>query len=213
MPWRVLAAATVLALGCRKPQADGLANDTVGVRSVADSANPKQASAAIHAAMQSRAAEVLDALAAHDMIRLAALVDPREGVRFSPYAHVSASDVVLDREQVARLWSDTTRRVWGTADGSGEPLRLSFPEYYRRFVFNADFRRAPRVAHDSLPIGTGNTPNNIREAFPGAHVVEYHFSGFDAKYGGMDWSSLWVVLRHGTTGWYLVGLVHGSWTI
>lgn len=210
-----LALVTVLALACGGggQPANQLATDTIGVRSTAETSRARQTSDGTQTSMRSRAAQVLEALAAHDMVRLAALADPTEGVRFSPYAHVNESDLLLKPEQIARLWSDTTRRVWGTADGSGEPLLLTFPEYYRRFVYNADFRHAPRVAYDSLPIGRGNTPNNIPEAFPGAHVVEYHFAGFDPKYGGMDWTSLWIVLKQGGTGWYLVGLVHGSWTI
>jgi hypothetical protein len=29
----------------------------------------------------------------------------------------------------------------------------------------------------------------------------------------MDWSSLWLVFQRDGATWYLVGIVHGSWTI
>jgi len=165
-------------------------------------------------ALQSRADEVVDALRTHDMARLAAFAHPQKGVRFSAYAFVHVdSDVVLTRQRLAGLWTDSARRVWGRFDGSGEPIRLTYPQYHARFVYNADFASAPRTAIDSLPLQHGNTPSNLRDAYPGAHWIELHVPGVDPKYGGMDWSSLWLVFEPAGTQWYLVGIVHGSWTI
>lgn len=158
--------------------------------------------------------EVLAALRDHDLRHLAALAHPTKGVRFSPYVYVQPdSDVVLTRSQIAEAWTDTTRRVWGEFDGSGEPIRLTFPEYYRRFIYNADFAEAPRQSIDSVPIKHGNTPSNLKDVYPNARWVERHFPGFDPKYEGMDWTSLWLVFEPHDRGWYLVGIVHGSWTI
>ena len=97
--------------------------------------------------------------------------------------------------------------------GSGESIRLTFPRYHARFVYNADFEHAPRTAVDSLPLQHGNTPSNLPEVYPGARWIEFHFPGIDPKYGGVDWSSLWLVFEPVGTRWYLVGIVHGSWTI
>jgi hypothetical protein len=43
--------------------------------------------------------------------------------------------------------------------------------------------------------------------------VEYHFSGFDKKFEGMDWASLKLVFENSNNEWYLVGIVHDQWTI
>ena len=69
------------------------------------------------------------------------------------------------------------------------------------------------MAYNGEIIGRGNTPNNIGATYPRSTIAEYHFPGFDAKYGGMDWTSLWLVFEQDDAQWYLVGVVHGSWTI
>jgi (p)ppGpp synthase/HD superfamily hydrolase len=44
-------------------------------------------------------------------------------------------------------------------------------------------------------------------------MVEYHFSGFDPKYEGMDWRSLRLVFEEKDNIWHLVGIIHDQWTI
>ena len=80
-------------------------------------------------------------------------------------------------------------------------------------MFNHDFTQVPQRALTSAPIRPGNTPSNLAEVYPGAAWVELHFPGFEPKYGGMDWSSLWLVFRRHGNEWLLVGIVHGQWTI
>ena len=48
---------------------------------------------------------------------------------------------------------------------------------------------------------------------PDAVMVEFHYPGFDAAYGGMDWRSLRLFLEQKDGTWYVVGIVHGQWTI
>lgn len=165
-------------------------------------------------AVRERGAQVLAALAARDIARLATFAHPRAGIRFSPYARVDVgSDRVIAAADLASSWSSGARTVWGTADGSGEPLRMTFPEYFARFVFDHDFTRAPQSRFHGPPLHEGNAPSNLAAVYPDASWIEYHFPGFDPKYQGMDWSSLWLVFQRDGATWYLVGVVHGSWTI
>jgi hypothetical protein len=160
-----------------------------------------------------RASEVLVAFQTKDMSRLAPLVHPTRGVRFSPYPHVLESDRKFTRDEVASLWNDAKTFDWGAADGTGDPIVLPFPTYYGRFVYNHDFARAPKTAYTSAPIRPSNAISNLAAMYPGARWIEYHFAGFDPKYDGMDWSSLWLVFQREGAAWFLVGVVHGSWTI
>ena len=74
-----------------------------------------------------RAAAVISALKAHDMVALAKLAHPSKGVRFTPYLNVSAkSDKRFTPAQLRTLWSSKTQFVWGMHDGSGAPIRLTF---------------------------------------------------------------------------------------
>jgi len=160
------------------------------------------------------AARALTALDSSDFAEFAAVVHPERGVRFSPYPHVdTVRDRVLLREALVEEASSPQRSVWGNFDGSGDTIRFTFPEYVARFVRDADFARAPRVVRDSAPIGTGNALHNMRQVYPNATIIEYHIPGRDPRYNGMDWRSLWLVLEKRDESWYLIGVIHGEWTI
>lgn len=166
-----------------------------------------------------RAAQAIMALKEQDMDKLAGLVHPVKGVTFSPYTYVrplqgapGEADLVFSASQLRDLWSDATIYHWGVFDGSGEPIELTFPEYYERFVYDVDFARPDAVGFDEA-VGQGNTINNIAEVYPNAVTVEYHFEGIDPEYEGMDWRSLRLVLEEVDGAWYVVGIVHDEWTI
>jgi hypothetical protein len=156
----------------------------------------------------------IDALARRDIDSLAQLAHPVKGIRFTPYTHVdTAADRRLSPEQLRADWARPDSAVWGVHDGSGEPIRLSLRQYVDRFVYDFDARKAPRVARDSAPMGTGNSINNLRQVYAGATIVEFNTPGTDPKYGGMDWRSLWIVLERFQERWRVIGIVHGAWTI
>jgi hypothetical protein len=158
--------------------------------------------------------DVTVALATHDMPRLATYVHPTRGVRFSPYPYVdTTADRVVAAKDIATLWPSTSAERWGSFDGSGEPILLAYPAYHAKFVYDVDFQHATRVAVDSQPMGHGNATNNIADVYRGASVVEYHVPGRDPAMSGMDWRSLWLVFERERARWYLVGIVHGAWTI
>ncbi|MFC1656197.1 hypothetical protein ACFL3C_04980 [Patescibacteria group bacterium] len=140
-------------------------------------------------------------------------VHPNEGVRFSPYGNVDTdNDVVLSADELKSIMADSRSFSWGHYDGSGEPIENGFGAYFEEFVYDEDFLNAEKVAYDEI-ISTGNTVNNIETAYPDAHFVEYHFSGFAPEYEGMDWASLRLVFEEHKGEWYLVGVIHDQWTI
>jgi hypothetical protein len=166
-------------------------------------------------AVAARAGEAIMALKERDLAELSGLVHPDKGLRFSPYTYVRASadgDVVFSATQVSGLWNDPTIYRWGVYDGSGEPIDLTFHEYFGQFVYDVDFARPDVVGFDEN-VGQGNTINNIAEMYPEAVVVEYHFEGFDPQYAGMDWRSLRLIFEESRGTWYLVGIAHDEWTI
>lgn len=199
----------LLALACAAPA------DRVPTRDTAPSADSAAIAPMIpdSVALRLRADEIVAALEARDGARLAESTHPAKGVRFSPYPYVQTdSDVVIPRDGMRRIYSDSTVRLWGYRDGSGDPIRVSFADYAKRFVYDVDFVNAPQRRINREPIRPSNALFNLRAAYPGAHWVEYHFPGFDEKYEGMDWRSLWLVLEQVGADFFLVGVVHGSWT-
>ena len=163
--------------------------------------------------VETAARDVMEVLAARDFGRLAEWVHPEAGVLFSPYAHVEpGEDVRLSAADLGRVADgETIERVWGHYDGSGEPIRLSFREYFERFVYDRPYLAEGEVAVDARQ-GRGSTLDNAAEAWPEGRIVEYHVPGSDPRYGGMDWRSLRLVFEHEDQRWYLVGIVHDEWT-
>ena len=158
------------------------------------------------------AEQVIAALAQKDMEKLAEFVHPDMGVRFSPYAFVREEHQVFMPEELPPLVGSEEVYTWGAYDGTGDPIELTFDGYYEEFVYSADFANPEQMAVDER-LGQGNSINNIGEFYPGASFVEYHFSGFEEEYEGMDWESLRLVFVAEDSAWWLVGVVHDEWTI
>jgi hypothetical protein len=157
------------------------------------------------------ASAVLDAFARSDWDTLADL-SSESGVRFTPHTHVDVeTDQTLTQSDIRGFDTDQTQRTWGSAEGSGEPIVMTNDEYLARYVWDHDYRTAPDVRWNATQ-DRGNVIDNVQEVYPGASVVEYHFSGFDEQYGGMDWRSLRLVLAQNDDGeWTLYGVIHDEW--
>lgn len=207
----------VLALGLGMLTACGAGGDSLPPRT-APPAEPAATAAetepATVADLRDTARQAAEALKARDFGRLAELVHPEKGVRFSPYSYVDpAEHVTLSREDLmAAAEGAALKRTWGDHDGTGEPIELGFRDYVDRFVYDAPYLAEGELAVDERQ-GQGNSLSNTSEVYPGARVVEYHLPGRDPRYGGMDWRSLRLVLEEQDGRWYLVGVVHDEWTI
>lgn len=161
----------------------------------------------------SEAIDVMELIKDKDMNALSQYVHPTNGVRFTPYFHVDTqTDKVFNASQVAGLMQNTQVINWGAYDGSGEPIDLNFSDYYDKFIYDQDFAN-PEIIGNNVIIGKGNIEDNIVSAYPNSHFIEFHFSGFDTQYEGMDWESLRLVFEQYNNTWYLVGIIHGQWTI
>jgi hypothetical protein len=160
-----------------------------------------------------RANEVLSIIKSKDMGKLSEVIHPDKGVRFSPYGHVSKeTDLVFNSTQIKTLAADQKVYNWGSYDGSGEPIELTFADYHKKFVYDVDFLNAKEIGYNKI-LGMGNTLVNTSEVYPKAIIVEYYFPGFDPQYSGMDWRSLRLAFEKSGNTWYLVGIIHDQWTI
>lgn len=157
--------------------------------------------------------KTLEALRDGDMGWLSSIIHPDKNLRFSPYTYVNFdADLVFTANEIKTLLKSDKTYNWGNYDGSGEAIELTFEEYLSRFAYDKDFINAEEVAYNRY-IGRGNSLNNIFEVYPDAHMMEYHFSGFDPKFEGLDWESLKLIFEEKDGNWYLIGIVHDGWTI
>lgn len=155
---------------------------------------------------------VASAIKETDYNLLEEVIHPELCLRFSPYPYLQASDLSFCPDQLVELPGSSILFTWGRYDGSGDPIELTFDDYHQRFVYDQDFFQ-PEVVGLNQEVSSGNAINNIPEIYPDGMIVEYHFSGFDPQYAGMDWRSLRMVFIQENGIWYLVALVHGEWTI
>jgi len=167
----------------------------------------------LRSVIQEKADQVLLTLKNKDAAGLVPYVHPQKGLRFTPYTYINISaDLVFPAADIPALFSSAGPYTWGTYDGSGEPINLTFSDYYAKFIYDQNFLAAPQIVFNQV-MQRGNVTNNFASAYPQGVSIEYHFPGFNAQYSGMDWESLKLVFEQSGSNWYLVGIIHEQWTI
>jgi hypothetical protein len=158
-----------------------------------------------------RAQKVIEILARRDPTQLSRFVSEEKGVRFSPYAWVDTdADVVLKPADLRNPRKLQNVRKWGSYDGSGLPIRMSFIAYYRKFIYDRDFAHAPKVGHNEV-IAKSNTTNNTGEVYSDSIVVEYYWPPPEDPEKANRWSALRLIFQKTGTEWFLVGVAHDQW--
>ena len=153
------------------------------------------------------------AIGRRDFAALASYVHPDRGVTFTPYSTVDFdTDLTFTAEQIRGLEQDPTTYVWGLEDGRGLPIQMTMVQYLDRYVWDADYTRAPEIGIDRI-VTSGNALENLTEAYEGCRFVDFCHPSADPVNDGLDWSSLKLVFQAEGSRWYLVGIVHGEWTI
>ena len=148
------------------------------------------------------------------MRTLATAVHPVKGVRFAPYDFVGeAADLHFTAGEIRRAWGSRKVRMWGAYDGSGDPIRLTFAGYFRKFVYDRDFAGVAELSFNRAPAAAGATSDNSRGKYPNAAIVEAHVPGADPALDGMDWRTLRLLFEEHDGAWYLVYVIHDQWTI
>jgi hypothetical protein len=161
----------------------------------------------------STALRVVELIADGDFGTVADFVHLTEGVRFSPYGYVNVDDDLLfSYVELDGIMQSSQIYTWGAFDGTGDPIDKNFSDYYDRFIYDADFANPEIIGNNTL-VGSGNTLINLGDVYPSGSFVEFHFTGFDAQYDGMDWRSLRLVFQQDSAQWKLVGIIHDEWTI
>jgi hypothetical protein len=193
----------------------GSAAGTPAVNPGSSSGTGQKSEAVPPDAAEKTAKQIVQAMKKSGLKALADYADPGAGIRFSPYGHIDTEkDLIFHVNQLASSEKDSAEYTWGVYDGSGEPIRLTMSGYFQRFVYDRDFQAAKDIAVNKV-IGKGNLVNNQFDVYPRDQFtsVEFHFSGFDPKLEGHDWSSLRLVLTEKNEKIYLVGVVHDQRTV
>src|SRR5688572_8161320 len=142
-------------------------------------------------------------------------IHPVSGIRFSPYGYIDTIQHIRFSRQKFMAEAgkaDQEMIVWGSFDGTGDPIRMTLHNYLQRFVYDVDFLKPERRSVNEF-IGSGNSLNNLDSVYKDCDFTESHFSGFEKKYDGHDWRTLRLVFKERNRRFFLVGIVHDEWTI
>lgn len=195
-----LLAVLLLIVYAHQAGAKTVAGDTVAVKKSSDSAIVELSKG------------ILKAMKARDYRALAGYIHPVQGVRFTPYSFVDAEkDRVLKAADIKNISKSKKKLNWGDYDGSGEPIKMTAEEYFKRFVYDADFLGKGEITVNKV-IYSGNTVNNVTEAYPGCEFVEFMIPMVDPQYEGADWRALRLVFKKENGKYYLIGVIHNEST-
>ncbi len=160
------------------------------------------------------ATKVIEAFKAGDGKKLALLVHPEKGVRFSPSAYIDISnDLVFTRSQINSFWTDEKNYLWGFADGTGDPINLTPRQYCKRFILDRDFSK-PSSINVNDDQAEGNISNNASTIYPSATRVEFYIAPHtrDGEQS-LDWAALRLILEKNSEKWSLIAVIHEEWSI
>ena len=140
-----------------------------------------------------------------------------DGVDFLPYPYEENLDRIQTikkekKSDFSSLFSGIWE--WWKWDGSWDPISMTFDEYYERFIWDENYLQAPEILENEQVQSRGNTTVNLASLYPESQIIEYHFTGFNEEYAGMDWKSLYLVFT--PSEWWdlkLRALAHGEWTV
>jgi len=166
------------------------------------------APAAAEKLIDERAHQTIVLIQSHDWKGLVPFVHPVKGLCLSPYN--AACEKGMPLATLAELWESGKKLTWGSYDGSGEAIRLSLQDYYRRLVWDRDFAAAKSVLYNAY-VDRGGDHYDVLETHPGDVVVDFHVP--QRRPDQHDWRSLRLVFEKSADTWYLVAIVHDEWTI
>ncbi len=156
------------------------------------------------------AIKAVRAISEQDFETLSTFVDPEEGVTFTPYSTVDpTSNLTFSAEVLSNTGTDETTYVWGLSSSDSSPIKLTIPEYFDSYVWDADYWGVAELGIDTV-LHSGNSLENVSDAYPGCHFVDFYLPATDAT--DRDWSSLKLVFQQSGSEWYLVGIIHSEWT-
>lgn len=156
---------------------------------------------------------VINALSSRDYQKLEGLVS-EDGLSLNFYPRLDLEKNLIPKKEVSLIPKDLMVYLWGYTDGKGDPVNLTRAQFLTSYIYSnsVDYLKAPQIAINK-PLGKGNSINTLDKDVNGRTYVAYHFPGFDPKYGGMDWTTLYIVFDSENGQYKLRGIAEDNWTI
>jgi len=156
--------------------------------------------------------EMIDLLAANELIELSKHFHPQKRCAFVPYTFLSDENQEFTTNSFIKQFDLDEKLMWGTQDGSGDSILYTVSDYIKTYVYDIDFKTKSSDVHINGNLAFSNTLNNISKLYPEAEFVEFYYDG-TKEYEGMDWKSLIFYIEKLDDVYYLVAIAHNQWTI
>jgi len=153
------------------------------------------------AIMKVKADLVIKAIKFKNFTLLKQMIHPKHGVRFSPYLYVMSTDIVFNAENIQSRFYGDYIYDWGSKR-SNKNIKMSFSEYYRRYIYNHDYAVTHNITYNKLS-DISNVIDNVLSFYPNSIIVEY-YSDNQSDY---EESLLRLVFEKHKDDWFLSGII------
>jgi hypothetical protein len=155
---------------------------------------------------------ILQLVAAEDYAGLARFIGD-DGIAFYPYGvGDTTKSTVLSRTLFLELLKNNSKLVWGYSDGTGDTIRLTIPQYFKKHVYDVPFLKAEQTSVNKL-VDPDSAISKAPAVYANHSFVQFYFPGFKEEYEGLDWKSLLLVFKQQQSKLYLVAVIHNRWKI
>ena len=156
------------------------------------------------------ATKAINAINNHDYKTLSEYVHPEKGVIFVPYSYIDYEEqLVFFPNQVSEFTDDNNNYIWGLIDNTDIPIELTVSDYFARYVCDKNFLDTGEVAVNSI-IRKGNSIENVVDVFCDSIFIDFHDGG-TKEFGGLDWSSLKIVMEKHNNIFKIVAIIHSQY--
>lgn len=153
-----------------------------------------------------------------DFKKLSSKIHPQKGIRFEPYFEQQFVGIHFSINQFKKVYAGHQKYLWGHYDGSGNPIRMSFSNYYKKFIYSKNYAaitptyiktKSPEL---QLPHNFDGNDSDWATQYPNGIVVHYYYKSTDPL-NDMNWSALGLVFENYNNKWYLVAILRDVWQI
>jgi hypothetical protein len=136
-----------------------------------------------------------------------------QGLSWNEYPSLDMSKSDIIKTEISNIPTNSQKYLFGYTDGKGDPINLTISEYLDKWIYNKDYLNADEIAVNKMLDGGTNSLNTIIKDAGNRTVVAFYFKGFDRKYEGMDWTTLYLVFDLENGEYKLRGIAKNNWTI
>lgn len=158
----------------------------------------------------------ITAIYKNDFIGLEELISPNKGLIISTTPYINKPNYITlsiaNFQKFSKGGDSSTVFKWGTYDATGEPIYMTYQQFYKRFLCPINYLgKVIKISYNNIPTRS-TASNNYKTIFPKAKFVEYYFPG-TKKSANMDWHSLILVFEQVSNKLYLSSIIIDFWRI